>query len=197
MNAIRLDLSSVPPDLHKLAFSYKAAGDLLGLLRLQPSGARLAFVCDNMRPLKDRGIYEVALLEAYTAPRIGHFGWALGTIEWLFMFADRDKLRAAGDPLPPTEPGDRFTLYRGVAGKGRYRHVTGMSWTPSVEVARWFAVRGAGYGADPAVYQTTIAAADVLVCTNGRQEQDFIFRAKRVKRLDITVGAVEPFPRRR
>ena len=59
---------------------------------------------------------------------------------------NREKFLAAGDPLPNSIP----TLYRGVAGIPKYRHVRGISWTSDVEMAKWFATR---FGlVKPAVY---------------------------------------------
>ncbi len=92
--------------------------------------------------------------------------------------ADRKKLRNAGDALPGNGP---FTLYRGVAGVGRARHVRGLSWTASLPDAKWFATRYAlGFQSpfacleNPAVYRVVVPADDVLAYLTDREEQEFI-----------------------
>ena len=73
-----------------------------------------------------------------------------------------------------------FTLYRGVAGPEPDRRVSGLSWTHSVEDARWFAQNHARRlrewisDPDPAVCRVTVDAAAVLVYTNVHEEQEFI-----------------------
>jgi hypothetical protein len=85
-----------------------------------------------------------------------------------------DALRSAGDPVPD----GMLKLYRGVAGRGRARHVRGSSWTGTLDMARWFAGRAAAGGAaDPAVYQIDVASKDVLVHLGketGRSEDEYL-----------------------
>ena len=149
-------------------------GDILGVLWLLSSGKRLDFVVDNAQMLKERGLFERGLLEAWTSANINIRSWSPTFTNWIFgKFADRDRLRAAGQPLPGEGP---FTLYRGVAGRGPARRVRGISWTASMERARWFA----NWYADrfrlenPCIYRTSASQEHVLACSNDRQEDEFL-----------------------
>jgi hypothetical protein len=113
------------------------------------------------------------LLQAFTGCRVNNAYWLLIMLELVFDQADKDRLRAAGDPLPGPGP---FTLYRGVAGRGSKRRVRGMSWTGSIERARWFATRWRERFGNPGVYQAIVFEADVLAYVNHRQEDEYIVR---------------------
>ena len=150
--------------------------------------------------LRWRSLLEPALTSSYslapTARGITLKRWAR-----LFECCDRERLRAAGDPLPE---GDRFTLYRGVSGRGAARRVAGLSWTRSPGIASHFArtwpLVGLGSGcrteappeADPAVYVTEVRREDVLFYDDGRNEDDFVLIAKRWQRLAELPLAVKP-----
>ncbi len=85
-------------------------------------------------------------------------------LRYLFEMCDRNNLRAAGDPLPGFGP---FVMYRGIAGIGRQRRPRGLSWTSSLECARWFAERSGLQGlANTAVVTITVPDEDVLAYTN-------------------------------
>jgi hypothetical protein len=81
--------------------------------------------------------------------------------------ADRDRLRAAGAPLPP---GDPVRLYRGVAGWGRARRIRGLHWTTDYEQAAWFARRFGLH--DPAVYVGDLPARAIVAAIADRQEAE-------------------------
>jgi len=114
----------------------------------------VALVWRNQGVLKVQGAYEPALLSAWIDTRTNHHYVPRWVVDDLFRSADRERLRAAGDPLPSVGP---FTLYRGVSGRGRARRVRGISWTSSLEKAIWFAHRFASLG-DPAVFRLVVAA---------------------------------------
>ena len=117
-------------------------------------------------------MYEQAVLIALTTTRTNNRRFPLRELRQLILEADRERLLAAGDPLPGAGP---FMLYRGVAGRGPARRVRGVSWTASKEQARWFAERGASWGLDdPAVFWVQAGADDVMAYTNHRQEEEFI-----------------------
>jgi len=97
------------------------------------------------------------LLDAFISTRSNNRNFGLENVRWMFERADRRRLREAGEVLPGHGP---FTLYRGVAGVGRARHVRGLSWTDSLECAKWFAQR---FGLQkPAVYRVMVNSSDVL-----------------------------------
>ncbi len=142
---------------------------------------KLYEVCDERISLKEQGVYEAELVKAYFDVRTNYSGWSLKKLEMLFAYGDRQRIREAGDPIPE---GEKFTLYRGVAGKRPLRKVAGFSWTSSLKVAVWFATRDKELH-DPAIYTTTVSASEVLCYINEREEQEFLLRAKHYKRLSL------------
>src|SRR5437773_4439252 len=102
-------------------------------------------------------------------------------------------------PSSSTAPGDRFELYRGVAGIGARRRERGVSWTSSPDCASWFA-RRCGL-AEPTLLRIQIDARHVLACLVGcefgRREDEFlVLLPPRMRvavhtrdRADIEVGA--------
>jgi hypothetical protein len=129
----------------------------------------LEFVVENLAVLREAGMFERAFLAAFTGTRTNNLHWRLDELASLFRCCDRDRLRAAGDPLPGPGP---FTLYRGVAGRGARRRLRGFSWTDDVEQARWFATRF--QLAHPAVVEITVDESAVLASVNDRQEREFV-----------------------
>ena len=101
-----------------------ASRDVIRSLGLASNEYGLALVSRNIHALLEAGLYERALLYAFTGTRTNNRGWPLDTLRWLLGLADRGRLLEAGDPLPP---GETFTLYRGVAGAGAARRVRGLS----------------------------------------------------------------------
>src|SRR5690348_9570461 len=89
------------------------------------SNHALSLVLDNLATLRKRGIYEEALLAAYTECSSNYHAWDAEVIRGMFELADRAKLRTLGSPLPGPGP---FTVFRGVAGHGRVRRLNGLSW---------------------------------------------------------------------
>ena len=170
-----LDLSLVDPSLRDRATKAFVEGDVVGLMCKMDNLNCLAFVDQNRKALQDRGIYEVALLDAYNGPRTNWHDWSLEKLEELFLYAARGRLLEAGDPLPP---GDEFTLYRGVAGEEPFRKEAGLSWTPSLERAKWFATRYQNLTRQ-AVRVTTASREEIYAYTNERDEEDFILRTRR------------------
>jgi hypothetical protein len=178
-----LYLDPIPDGLRPDAVCAFYEGDVRFLYKADNTRG-LELVYGNMSALKVRGFYERALLEAFIGTRTNNSRWPLADLHYLFEQCDRTRLLAAGDPLPD---GERFTIYRGVAGRGPARRIGGLSWTDDLERARWFANRFAGLH-DPAVYVLEVARADVLAYTHqgGRKEQEFIVIPERaaIRRLD-------------
>ena len=159
-------------------------GNASCFLSLAPNTYCLELVVRNAVLLRQRGIFEEALLKAITTTRTNNLTTPLTTLRKLIQFADRSKLLAAGDPLPGSGP---FTLYRGVAGRPRDRRVRGISWTGMFVRARWFAQRF-GDLEDPAVYKAVVEAPHVAAYVGDyRNEDEFILvlpRSVKVERIN-------------
>jgi hypothetical protein len=169
--AVTLSLHMVPELLRAQVAGCFETGDGDGFVFSVDNTRALELVVWNTTALQARGLYERALLQAWTGTRTNHHGWSLREQRALFEIADRRNLRAVGDPLPKPGP---FTLYRGVAGRGPARRIRGLSWTASPKQARWFAERFAHHGrlTDPAVYQVTVSEADVLAYVGSHRQED-------------------------
>ncbi len=179
------DISLIRPALHQEALECLKQRNVIGFLCRAGNENALSVVASNVDFLRSLGLYEHALLDAFTACRVNHHGFSSGLLRALFACADRERLRASGQPLPGPGP---FILYRGVAGKGPARRVRGISWTRSVERAIWFANRARGFGLhDPGVYRVEVEGTSVLAYINARQEDEFLIdlpscmRSTRVK----------------
>lgn len=148
--------------------------DIVGfLLRWFDSTTRLDFVVDHILELRKCELFEEALLPAWIGAKTNVHNWTRGFTQDIFAFCDRDRLLAAGQPLPGSGP---FELYRGVAWKGAARRKYGISWTSSLARARWFA---AWYIdryklPDPSVYRTVVEKKDVIAYSNDGQEEEFL-----------------------
>lgn len=167
----RLWVDPIPPWIRAEAIEAFDGGDAWGFLCMAGDEYRMEMVFRNSPALMARGLYEAALLWAYTTVLLNHRNVPRQSVKHLFRLADRGRLRAAGDPLPGPGP---FTVYRGVAGRGPARRVRGFSWTTSVERAWWFAHRYAERLSDPAVFCVTVSESAVLAYTNNRTEQEFL-----------------------
>ena len=177
-------LEPIDPRLRDTAMAAVQRGDAVGFLCCDNIQS-LDLVAGNLQRLRAIGLYEAALLSAFTATRTNNLRWPMGELLWLFDTADRARLRVAGDALPGPGP---FSLYRGVAGRWPGRRVRGLSWTGSLERAQWFASR---FSLEhPAVYRATVSDDHVLAYVNDRNEQEFIVRlpsSVRPKRMpDVT-----------
>jgi hypothetical protein len=185
---ISLNLTNVDPLFCEEVHKDYDAGDVVGFVSSANGNHNaLALVADNIAALKRRGIYEPALLQAFTITRTNHAGWSPSVIGCLFALADRAKLLAAGDPLPD---GETFTVYRGVRGVGRRRRITtGYSWTLDRGCACWFTQRYT-HLPDPAVYEATISRSEVLAYDEGRSEREVICRPHQTRRLRLTAEQI-------
>jgi hypothetical protein len=115
-----------------------------------------------------RGLAEKALVAAWPNQK-RTFHYALHLPRLLGM-VDREKLLAAGDPLPE---GETFTLYRGVSGDG---DPYGASWTINLEVARFFA--SIPYWGSGTIYAITVPRSDIYAYLHdsGRTEGEALLR---------------------
>jgi len=147
------------------------------------SECRIHFVLDNIKPLSSVGLFEDALLDAYTGCQTNWHFVDKHIIYFLFKRADRKRLLSKGSPLPGNAP---FVVYRGVSGVGAKRRVRGISWTADYEKAEWFAKR---YNLQkPAVFKAVVPIENVYTYWERRQEQEFlcdITNEIKLKRYDI------------
>jgi hypothetical protein len=178
---VKLNLTAVDPVFHAETVRAFEEGKLGRFFIGVGNHNWLALVSDNLFALKDRGIYEKCLLDALIMPRINNRQWSMSTLVFFLAQADRAKLRAAGSPPPRT---DNLVIYRGVAGTGGARRVRGLSWTRSLTVASWFAIR-CGLPV-PAVFTTEIATADAFAFYDGRNEQEVIVIPEECRRIRLT-----------
>lgn len=186
---MHLDLSAVDTPFIDDALIAWRDGDIRGILCFMSNTRGLAFVLNNIRPLRKKGLYEKALFDAYIRTRTNWSYWSPSSIEFMFGVADPEKLAQAGDPLPNHES---FTLYRGVGGIGRARRVSGHSWTSSLDTAIWFAKRAKSFGLnDPAVFTVTVHRKSIMACSNKRNEQEYFLklplpvRPKRIRDISL------------
>ena len=125
----------IEPWLLDLARQKFADGDVEGFLFCARGSQCVPHLfLDNLHAIRAMGQYEKALYYVITHPNFGPAltqSWIRGLLGW----ADREKLRACGDPLPGPGP---FTIYRGVSSATCER---GTSWTGTLERAWWFANR--------------------------------------------------------
>ncbi len=149
------------------------------------TGGTLDVVLDNWEALKRRGILEAAIVHGYIGCKHNNHTHGVRYIERMFCRCDLAKLRAVGLPLPSDGP---FRIYRGVSGKRPNRNVLGLSWTPQLDSACWFALRYAAALGDPTVYTASIRAGDVWCYTDDRHEQEFIGRPLSCRRLKISLA---------
>lgn len=186
------ELALVPHTLVAKANSYLQRRDILGVLCLIGNDLGLEFVTQNVQALKADGLFETALVEAFTACRVNNNSWPLPVLRSLFCtIADREKLRLIGPPLLGPGP---FRLYRGVAGRGVSRRTAGISWTANLNAACWFAMRFADVLHDPAVYEYMADQSEVLCRHNERNEDEYLLdvnRPKVVKRLAFSVTEMQ------
>ncbi len=179
------ELCRIPEHLHESAMICIAEGNVEGFLSLTSSPDRMDFLIENEDLLLDRGLYERGLLFAFTSVAMDNRHFPLHHTRRLFRMAKRERLLAAGDPLPGRGP---FTIYRGVSGRGSKRWIRGMSWTASYEKAQWFATRFCA-ALDPAVYKLVVPERKVLAYFNRRNEQEFIVMADDLNPVRVTNSA--------
>lgn len=147
--------------------------------------------------LKHHGLYERYLLKAW---REAHHGDITSQDFSKFLSkADRQKFRAAGDPIPATGP--TVVLWRGVSGDGKAH---GVSWTDDVNIACRFATyyaafpekEGTRWARNPRLYRTEVSIDDVLCYTNARGEHEYLLDPRNVKPKRVRIDSDEMKARR-
>jgi hypothetical protein len=165
-----------------LAFKRFETGNGRAFVQLAPRICGLNLVAANAVPLLRQGMYEDALLHAFTSCHENNFNVPVSNLTYLFSLANPHKLRKAGDPLPDSET---FTIYRGVSGERRKRRVRSYSWTLDLDRACWFALRLTLPA--PSVYSAAVPRAKILAYYNGRGEQEIVCRPDRCRRVSMTL----------
>jgi len=142
------------------------------------------FIVRNYRVLAALGALELAWLDAYV--HASHFdGVGLDVLRAIFDACDRARLLALkplGDAVALAQNG-RITLFRGCAGPVHYK---GLSWTPSLDKAIWYAARHAEYYdlGKVAVYAVTLDVAEIY-CRLDHYDIDLIACPSAWWRVDV------------
>jgi hypothetical protein len=109
-------LDPIPVVLHGDAREYLERGDAASFLGTADNIRGLSLVSANLEILRERGIYESALLHARSArhrvvagysvsfTRTNNHSWPNRELKKLFEIADRSRLRRAGDPQEKINP---------------------------------------------------------------------------------------------
>ena len=100
----------------------------------------------------------------------------------MFKDADRESLMGKGELEFLKSLPDEIKLYRGVAVG---RNPKGLSWTPNLELARWFAHRFDKENEKGYVKCGTANKKDVLAYLDGRNEEEIVISNSRVKNIQI------------
>lgn len=144
------------------------------------------FIIRNYRILAPMGALEAAWLDAYV--HSSHFReQGLSVVKSVFDACNRDRLcmlKPLGE-APTLGKEGRLTLFRGCAGPA---HSMGMSWTPSLDKAIWYAAHHVEYYdlANPAVYVATVPMAEIY-CRLDHYDDDFIVHPSNAWRVDVPV----------
>lgn len=155
------------------------------IMSLVDNQERGQLLIDNIASFLSVGIYEAALHKTFIhGPHLKAADWKA-----LFSFADMQKLRALGEPLPEGQ----ITIYRGVTCS-KFGH-RGMSWTENPNTAAWFASRYPGAGRKPAVYSLLVRPDQIIYMTNARNEEEVVievWRCGKAKRLFPMPQSIKP-----
>ena len=178
---------TVPQAWHDEARAAFVRGDAAEFTQLAKYGT-LAVVVDNDEALRERGIYESAVVNGYVWTKHDHSDWDFDDIKSLFDGGNREKMRTAGSPLKGSGP---FTVYRGVNGSGVERRDCGISWTDSLEVACWFATKFGGEAA--AVNSASLRLQDIYCYYTGRNEDEYLGIPISWERLPLTLEEIDRY----
>ena len=156
------------------------------------NGSMMNLVLANDIVLLLHGMYEAAMIAAYTGCKLDYRNWSLVSLERMFQKGNREKYAALGTPIP-----EKAIVYRGVYRQGTERQVRGFSWTTSLDVACWYALRGLCANPAPAIYQASVRAEQIICCFDGRKEKEMIcYPPKSVKKLKLSLKEVEAAQKR-
>lgn len=168
------------PDARNVRAAIAAGDNFHGYI---PSES-LKFTIRNYRRLASLQALEAAWLDAYV--HAAHFQpYGVEAIKAVFDACDRDRLldlKPLGE-LGNIQRGGRVTLFRGCAGPV---HHMGMSWTPSLDKAIWYAAHHAEFYdlANRAVYAATVSVAEIY-CSLDHYDRDVIVYPSKAWRVDV------------
>src|SRR6266478_3225028 len=154
----RPTLSNVLPSLRATARERLKTGDVFGFFSTTDSMLSMRLLCDNYYYLKSVGLWEKALLYAwsnqkYTGGPIHNDqddSWAV-LMPAILAASNRAKLLEFSDDLPD---GDEFTIYRGA----RAEYARGVSWTLALNIAANFPTL---WSEASNIYATKIKRSDI------------------------------------
>ena len=149
------------------------------------SETMLELIKANQILLKERDIYEEALVAAYTGCKTFHDQASMDDFSNLVSVADREKLRAAGASLPSQPP---LTVYRGTGNEEATKSSRAWSWSLSLDVACKFAKSRTG---QPVILQGTARDEDISFYVAEREEAEVVCRPQNVIRLSITNAEID------
>ena len=178
---------TVPPAWDDDARAAFVRGDAVEFVQLAKYGT-LAVVVDNCEALRERGIYEAAVVNGYVWTKHDHSDWDFDYIKLLFDRGNREKMRTAGSQLNGSGP---FTVYRGVKGSGPTRRDCGLSWTGSLEVACWFATNFGGE--DAAVNSASLRLQDIYCYYTDHNEDEYLGIPISWERLPLTLEEIDRY----
>lgn len=181
------NLNAIPEQMRHLAMEAWEQGDALGITCLAGHADRGQLLFDNIQQFRKAGIYEKALFKTFIhGPTMPPDNW-----QFLFSFADLEKLHACGGPVPTFN----MTVFRGVNNCRQRRWIRGPSWTSNPSTAAWFASRFTFPDANPALYSVCVRPEHVLFVTNDRSEEEVvvaIWQCSKIKRVSPMPAAIKP-----
>jgi hypothetical protein len=144
------------------------------------------FILRNYMKLADAGQLELSWLSTYLqTSHFEHIGFA--KLKAIFDACDRSRLQALSVPVGKGISTKRVSLFRGCAGPV---HTRGMSWTPSLDKAIYYAAWHAEWHAEHqasgevAVYATTVCLSEVY-CRLDRNEDEFLVAPENAWRIEV------------
>lgn len=159
-------LNGINPMLHGLGRSHIIASDYDMLWSLLEGHKAVSYVHRHRELLQSIGQLEPALVDAFTRHNFNNAG-EIAELKEIFTMCDREKLAAAGDPIPA---GESFTLFRGCGlYKGEW-DIKAWSWTGNDEVAEQFAERYDGM----VFTEEDFPRKGVLFYSNVRNEDEYV-----------------------
>jgi hypothetical protein len=144
------------------------AGDLERWLGLSGDAPRSDLVLSRAADLRSRGVYEAAAVLAFTMDCESERRASEASILRMFMLADRERLRLAG----ASHPKGPWQAFRGVCGHGRARRINGFSWSASLNLACWDALKDDA--ANPAIFYRILEDDELYFFSDRKYQGELI-----------------------